>query len=147
MPRWPFHERWEKRGRRERSGTGSSSFMFKHAEEMVGISLLLFSDDIPQPCRLHFLIYASYPSPCGRLFLFNAVLHTKDQNNAGYWLLKTTDLKTSTSNKTRYRSKQTKLQKQNNHYFLNVQIQVSKKDCLSDSNAFEIIKSVVDEKP
>lgn len=107
MPQWPFHERWEKTDRKERSGMGSSSFMFRHAEEMVGISLLPFSGNTPQPWRWHLLIYASYPSPCRRLFLFSVVLHTKKQNNAGYWLLKTTDLKTSTSNKTRYRSKQT----------------------------------------
>lgn len=122
MPQWPFHKQWEKRDGRERSGMGPSSFMFKHAEEMVGISLLPLGDNVPQPRRLHLLIYASYPSPCGRLCLFNAVLRTKDRNNAGHQLLRTTDLKTSTSNKTRPRSKHTKLQKQNNHHFLNGQI-------------------------
>lgn len=36
---------------RKRSGMGSSSFVFKHPEEVVGISFVPLDGNIPQPWR------------------------------------------------------------------------------------------------
>lgn len=80
---WPFHDEWwEKRHSRERSGMGSSSFVFKHTEKMAGISLVPLDGNIPQPWRWHSLIYASHSASYGRLLPFKA----DNQNNAGHWL-------------------------------------------------------------